>query len=66
MRTAQPALNEFISLRGVLLCRFALVVPDIAEHEIADIGEHDGGLVMWCHVAGVENVVVREVALVGG
>lgn len=50
----------------VLSCRFVCVVPDVAEDVIADIGEHDGGLVMWCHVACVEDMVVGEVALVGG
>ena len=38
-------------------------VPDIAEDEIADVGEHDGRFVVGGHVAGVEDVVVGEVAL---
>lgn len=38
-------------------------VPNIAEDEIADVGEHDGRFVVGGHVAGVEDVVVGEVAL---
>lgn len=40
-------------------------IPNIAEDEIADVCEHDGWFVVGGHVAGVEDVVVGEVALGG-
>lgn len=33
-------------------------VPLVAEDEVADVGEHDFGLVARDHVAGAEDVVV--------
>ena len=45
--------------------RSMIPVPDIAEDEIPDVGEHDGRFVVGGHVAGVEDVVVGEVALGG-
>lgn len=41
-------------------------IPFVTEDEIADVGEHDGGLVVGDHVAGAEDVVVGEASLRGG
>ena len=42
-----------------------VLVSDVTEDEIPDVGEHDGGLVVGCHVTGVEDVVIGEITLVG-